>query len=88
MADPIADLLARLRARLGAGVDVGALGEVEQEVRGRWGGQWVYVSSRVDVQGRNSQIITAVLRGESIGDIARRFGLSKRQVERIVRNAG
>jgi len=88
VADPIAELLARLRARLGPGVDVTALGEVEREVRSRWGGQWIYVSARADVQARNSQIITAVLRGESLREVARRFGLSRRQVERIVSNAG
>ncbi len=85
MADAIADLVARLRAKLGQdGATVSAVDEAEREVRGQWGGQWSYVAQSPDVRARNSAIVNARLKGRSIGQIARDFGLSKRQVLRIL----
>jgi Mor family transcriptional regulator len=85
VADAIADLIARLRARLGEGASVSVVDQVEREVREQWGGQWVYVSGRGDPRVRNSMIIDARLKGKSIAQIAREFGLKPRQVRNILR---
>jgi Mor family transcriptional regulator len=85
VADAFGEFVARLRARLGNEAAVSVIGEVEREVRGRWGGQWIYVSESGDVRARNSLIVEARLKGQSVEKIAREFGLKPRQVYNILR---
>lgn len=80
MADVLADFVARLRARLGDGVDVI---DIEQEVRREWSGRWVYIAQR-DVGARDAVIRSEVLSGISVKRVAQRYGMSEKQVRRIV----
>lgn len=84
MADVVADFVARLRARLERdGVHV-ELADIEAQVRREHGGRWVYVS-QANYAERDAVIRNLVLGGADAGQVAQKFGLSKRQVLRIVR---
>jgi Mor family transcriptional regulator len=85
VADVFAEFIARLRARLGSDGAVRVIGEVELEMRRSWGGQWIYVSESGDLGARNARIVEARLKGKSVGEIAREFGLKPRQVRNILR---
>lgn len=90
MADVIADLIARIEARLGReGVKV-TLGEIEQQVRREWGGRynWVQAGGAAVRVVRDQQIVAAVLRGESAESVGKRFGVSARRVRQIVSGGG
>ena len=74
--------MARLQARLGDGAVV-RLEEVEGELRREWGGQWVYVAQRGPNARRDDMIRVAVRGGQSVRDVAVRYGLSEKQIRRI-----
>jgi Mor family transcriptional regulator len=80
VADVLADFVARLRARLGDGVDVI---DLEQEVRREWAGRWVYIAHRENLA-RDAVIRSEVLRGIPLKRVAQRYGMSEKQVRRIV----
>jgi len=80
MADVVADLIARIQARLGH-QQVRELAEIERQVRLEWGGQYTYVAGRK--MARDESVRQALAMGTSASDLARHIGLSERQIRRI-----
>jgi Mor family transcriptional regulator len=80
VADVLADFIARLQARLGEGVDVT---DIEQQIRRDWAGRWVYIAHRENLA-RDAVIRAEVLRGVPLKRISQRYGLSEKQIRRIV----
>lgn len=82
MADVVADLIARIQARLGH-QHVRELSDIERQVRREWGGQYVYVGARPAPSA--DAIRQALATGTSARDIGRHLGISERHVRRIGR---
>ena len=59
--------------------------DVTAPIRQEYGGDWVYVGKRGDIAARDQQIAAATRAGRKSAEIARDFGLSVRQVDRIKR---
>lgn len=85
MTDILEDLKQRL-AQIGF-VDV-QIDKVVMDVRHDWAGERPYISAKLEYQRkmseRNRQIIRDYKNGESIAFIARRYGISRQRVHKII----
>ena len=83
--DLVADILARIAARLGA--DARILGEIEDEIRRDWGGETVYVArcprARRRLLAAEARLLAA--RGWTVPMIAQALGVSESTVRRMLR---
>lgn len=82
--DIIEDLIDRLAARLPSASDV--LAEVEREIRDAWAGDEPYIRRQRMLcrRTRNACIRRDYRTGESVRLLARRYGLSRRHIRRII----
>jgi Mor family transcriptional regulator len=75
-----------LHALLSRAADFSRLPAIEHELRAEFGGRWVYIAQRTNRAMRNSLIRDSAARGDSYSRIAAAFGMSERQIYRIVRS--
>lgn len=84
--DIVEDILRRVIA-MAPGFTAALAKQVEEGVRADWGGQRAYIGQRRgDVRNERNAAIRAdfYMRGEHFGLLERRYGLSKKQLYRIV----
>lgn len=84
--DIIDDVVERLVGALPA-TTRDAIARVAKEVREAWGGDRVFVSKRPGEgrSERNQSILRDYQRGERLGLLARRYGLTERRILQIIR---
>lgn len=86
--DVIVDVL-RLVLELAPGFSAELARQVDRDVRARWGGDSAYIARRHGEgrSARNAQILRDYQSGARTGALVRRYGLTPRQIQRIVAQA-
>ncbi|MCR6700867.1 MAG: hypothetical protein NVV68_06845 [Dokdonella sp.] len=89
-ADIVSDLLQRILSRFTLPADLVA--DVERDVRRDWGGDRPYIAKQGELgrrlrSAREERIRAEHRRGEHVGILARRWGLSIRRIQQIVKSA-
>ncbi|WP_018869518.1 helix-turn-helix domain-containing protein [Thioalkalivibrio sp. ALgr3] len=83
--DIIRDAFQRIEKELG--VDPSRLQQIEQCLRDEWGRDTCYIATMEGqrIAERNRALVRDYMRGERVPLLARRYGISARQVYRILR---
>jgi Mor family transcriptional regulator len=84
--DIVADILRRL-VQLTPGFSAAVLQQVERDIRAHWGGDRPYIARRAGegTSARNEAIRRDHQAGERTGLLCRRYRLTPRQIQRILR---
>ncbi len=92
--DIVRDILDRLHEAFRAqrSIDAAFFLSFEDEIRRHWGGELQYIAKTSEVQiqyksRRDRSIVRDHQSGEHVKFLARRYGISERRVQQIVRNA-
>jgi Mor family transcriptional regulator len=88
--DIVADILGRVAATAALPPDV--VERIDRDVRRDWGGERPYIARVGEVPARNirsardERVRADYMRGERVVLLARRYGISKRSIQRILEN--